>query len=134
MRKRILLMRLLVISGAFLAFLGSLFVAYGTWWFGTPPPPPPWDCRPPCIILWWYQIIAIGIVLLGAGFLVALLGVAFKGPSREWSEIAVPPVAVLKAGGVTRVTYRCSACGASLSGDETRCPACGRPFEEAAKT
>lgn len=133
--QRILFMRLLVISGAIFAFLGFLFVAYGTYWLGTPPPPPPAVCyTPPCSGgLWWYQIVAIGIVLLGIGFLLALVGVAFKGPSKEWNEIPLPPTHVL-AGGLTRTVYRCSTCGASLSGSETRCPGCGGSFEDTTKT
>ena len=91
LRDRIFYMRILVSAGAVLSFFGFLFIAYGVWYIGTPPPPPS-NCYPLCEQgLWWNQIIAIGIVLVAVGLLVALIGVAVKGPSREWSEIASTP-------------------------------------------
>lgn len=126
LRDRIFLMRILLSTGAVFSFLGSLAVAYGFYWFGVPPPPPSGICYGACGEgLWWNQIIAIGIILLGFGLLLALIGIAVKGPSREWSEVAPPPVGTVETPVAPGFRYACPGCGGDVYSRQTTCPACG---------
>ena len=125
LRDRISLMRVLVSVGGVLAFIGFLFVAYGFYWFGVPPPPPNGVCYGSCEGLWWNQIIAIGVGVIGFGLLLALFGVAIKGPSREWSETAPAPPAI-ETGRVPGFRYACPGCGSDVYSTQTTCPECGQ--------
>ena len=118
-------MRILVSIGGVLAFLGFLLVAYGMYWLGVPPPPAGGICYGSCEGLWWNQIIAIGVGLIGFALLLALLGVAVKGPSREWSDLAPTPPAV-RVARAPGYRYACPACGGDVYSSETTCPECGR--------
>jgi hypothetical protein len=123
LRDRISFMRILLSAGAVFSFIGSVLVAYGFYWFGVPPPPPSGICYGACGEgLWWNQIIAIGIILIGFGLLLALIGIAVKGPSREWSEVPSPPLGTV---GTPGFRYACPGCGGDVFASQTTCPACG---------